>query len=79
MIPQQFSWGQLSITQEACEDILLRHHVFTSFLDVIHSFGCKLKAGDDVLKRRSHHGYVSNSEKDAETKLLYGTDQYVQT
>lgn len=59
IIPQKYSWGQLSITQEACQKILSWHHVFASYLDVIHSFGFKKSANDDILRRQSYHGYVS--------------------
>lgn len=59
IIPQKYSWGQLSITQEACQKILSWHHVFVSFLDVIHSFGFKKSANDDILRRQSYHGYLS--------------------
>ena len=59
IIPQKYSWGQLSITQEACQKILSWHHVFVSFLDVIDSFGFKKSANDDILRRHSYHGYLS--------------------
>ena len=59
IIPQKYSWGQLSITQEACQKILSWHHVFVSFLDVIHSFGFKKSANDDILRCQSYHGYLS--------------------
>lgn len=59
IIPQKYSWGQLSITQEACQKILSWHHVFVSFIDVIHSFGFKKSANDDILRCQSYHGYLS--------------------
>lgn len=72
IIPQTYSWGQLSITQEACQKILSWHRVFVSFLDVIHSFGFKKSANDDILRSQSYHSYLSTG-LNTRQPYLYGT------
>ncbi len=44
-IPQLFSWGQLQITAEAFEQLLVCWRIFPGFLHVTREFGSKIRDG----------------------------------
>ena len=70
VIPRRCSWGQLCLTQEACQRILFHQRVFTPFLDVIHAFG--FKTNDDLPGPYATYNYVCTGLEGGRTPYLYG-------
>ena len=72
---QRYSWGQLCLTQKACSYILSKHQVFTSFLNILHTFGFR---ASDNFPRSVYFWQHTDSREDGEpvSEITY-LKQYV--
>lgn len=49
MIPQEYSWGKLLISEDIMKRLLSHYNVFPAFLDVLNAFGERTTAAGDSL------------------------------
>jgi hypothetical protein len=63
LIPSEFTWGPLRISDKAFKNILASHHVFAPFVDVVQAYGSKIKENHhnwngcrgNFSKKTAHH------------------------
>lgn len=70
LIPSEFTWGPLRISEEAFKIILESHRVFAPFLDVVQAFGTKIE--ENHHKWGGCRGTMSNKAAHQPSRCVYG-------